>query len=358
MMCPLSLVFPPADIGLWTEEELFKSLGKIIDGSPLPGNVIADVNPYQYKPSHLPEGIWYLIRSEGKRDSENGFWKVKGKACEIFTNSTITGWRTTLEFYEGQAPHGRRTDWLIQEYGITYKGVGNKSKPKDSKSLCRIFHSDQQGSDHELPPQYGEADTARKNQADSILASIPKADSSTGRGSLRQSQEKIKSSTGPLPVRADDPPAENLSNSDYILSGDYIELDDLADPRSPSSSSDNSSCLSLTSDECFDTLALLQDLEDEHQKQQAKDASFKYTVSARVKPNEVVLRPANIGSIISSIHKSDDHAPGSATRGKSLTERAPDHANRSQQAQEGTSNCHNVAALSSKHKALLDGQQK
>ncbi|KAK3043091.1 hypothetical protein RJ639_001206 [Escallonia herrerae] len=104
-----------------TEEELFKSLRKIIDGSPLPGNVITDVNPYQYKPSHLPEG---------KKDSENGFWKVKGKACEIFTNSTITGWRTTLEFYEGQAPHGPRIDWLIQEYGITYKGVGNNSKPK------------------------------------------------------------------------------------------------------------------------------------------------------------------------------------------------------------------------------------
>ncbi|KAK3043161.1 hypothetical protein RJ639_000050 [Escallonia herrerae] len=187
MMCPPSLVFPPADIGLWTEEELFKSLRKIIDGSPLPGNVITDVNPYQYKPSHLPEGIWYLIRSEGKKDSENGFWKVKGKACEIFTNSTITGWRTTFEFYEGQAPHGPRIDWLIQEYGITYKGVGNNSKPKDSKSLCRIFHSDQQGSDHELPSQYGEADTARKNQADSILASVPKADSSAGRGSLRQS---------------------------------------------------------------------------------------------------------------------------------------------------------------------------
>ncbi|KAK3024076.1 hypothetical protein RJ639_044491 [Escallonia herrerae] len=54
MMCPPSLVFPPADIGLWTEDELFKSSRKIIDGSPLPGNVITDVNPYQYKPSHLP----------------------------------------------------------------------------------------------------------------------------------------------------------------------------------------------------------------------------------------------------------------------------------------------------------------
>ncbi|KAK3043646.1 hypothetical protein RJ639_000062 [Escallonia herrerae] len=126
MMCPPSLVFPPADIGLWTEDKLFKSLRKIIDGSPLPGNVITDVNPYQYKPSHLPEG---------KKDSENGFWKVKGKAYEIFTNSTITGWRTTLEFYEGQAPHGRRTDWLIQEYGITYKGVGNNSKPKTLNTM-------------------------------------------------------------------------------------------------------------------------------------------------------------------------------------------------------------------------------
>lgn len=53
-MCPQSAALP-ADIGFQcTNEELCSSLGKIISGSPLPGNVIEDANPYQLVPSDLP----------------------------------------------------------------------------------------------------------------------------------------------------------------------------------------------------------------------------------------------------------------------------------------------------------------
>lgn len=97
--------------------------------------------------------------------------------------------------------------------------------------------------------------------------------------------------------RLEDLPIESLAELDYILRGDYMELDDLlVDPESPSSSSDNTSCLSFTSEECFDALALLKDLE------QGKETSFKYTASASAKPREVVMHPPTLGMPIISLH--------------------------------------------------------
>ncbi|KAB5526795.1 hypothetical protein DKX38_020642 [Salix brachista] len=46
---------PVADIeSLCRDEELFIFLDEVNNGSPLPGNVITDVNPYIYAPSNLP----------------------------------------------------------------------------------------------------------------------------------------------------------------------------------------------------------------------------------------------------------------------------------------------------------------
>lgn len=36
------------------DEEIFIFLEKMAGGYPLPGNVITDVNPYNYPPSNLP----------------------------------------------------------------------------------------------------------------------------------------------------------------------------------------------------------------------------------------------------------------------------------------------------------------
>lgn len=85
---------------------------------------------------------------------------------------------------------------------------------------------------------------------------------------------------------------------DYALRGDFLELDDLADPQSPFSTSFNSSCPTLASEELFDSDMLLQELEDKiiDQKEQ-----FQYTISSTVKPNEVVMRPALVGKCNSLI---------------------------------------------------------
>jgi len=98
-------------------------------GCDLHCNSIADEDAYA-------EDIWYLLRVKENDDTGLGFWKVKGEACKLFSNSAITGWRTTLEFFEGQVPHERKTDWLMQEYWITQKEHSEKRKAKVLNRIC------------------------------------------------------------------------------------------------------------------------------------------------------------------------------------------------------------------------------
>ena len=84
---------------------------------------------------------------------------------------------------------------------------------------------------------------------------------------------------------------QNLHEIDHPPEGDFLELIDLLDdPASPSSS--ESSCMTMSSDECFDSLALLQELKPENNQ---NGAGCKFNVSAPVKPNEVVVFPATTG---------------------------------------------------------------
>lgn len=100
--------------------------------------------------------------------------------------------------------------------------------------------------------------------------------------------------TGNLSVR-ERIPVENAPEIDYVSRGDYMELLDLDTPVSPSSSSD-SSCVTMSSNECFDSLALLQDLEPETNNEPVqKDAGCKFNIAASIKPTEVVICPAFSG---------------------------------------------------------------
>lgn len=78
----------------------------------------------------MPDGEWYLVRSNETTDVEHGHWKAKGEAYEVFSNSLIIGWRTTLEFYEGLAPDEHKTNWVMLDFSITHKG-GSESRKSD-----------------------------------------------------------------------------------------------------------------------------------------------------------------------------------------------------------------------------------
>jgi hypothetical protein len=94
-----------------------------------------------YKVGNLvyADGIWFLMHSNENKDNKDGFWKTKGEPRKIFSSSEISGWRSTFEFYVGQAPHGYKTDWVMQEYRISQRGLSEGTNAKVLYGICQNY---------------------------------------------------------------------------------------------------------------------------------------------------------------------------------------------------------------------------
>lgn len=80
--------------------------------------------------SKIGEREWYFFvprdRKHGSggrpnRTTEHGFWKATGSDRKIVSLSDpkrVIGLRKTLVFYEGRAPKGHKTDWVMNEYRL------------------------------------------------------------------------------------------------------------------------------------------------------------------------------------------------------------------------------------------------
>lgn len=100
---------------------------------------------------------------------------------------------------------------------------------------------------------------------------------------------------GEVPVVANSPPLD-LWESECISRGDFLELNDLEDPLSNSSSSQNSSCTSKSSDEYFDSSAFLRDIEADENKKFQGQSSSRYDFITSAEPSVVTLQPADFGT--------------------------------------------------------------
>ncbi|XP_073032936.1 uncharacterized protein [Primulina eburnea] len=287
----------PDEIGFyWTDEQIFLFLDGYTPGVCLPKNVLADSIPYLYWPADLPEGIWYLVQSNEKKESVLGFWKLKGQACGIYSNSVINGWRSTLEYYEGEAPHAQRTDWVMQEYSITQKELlSEKNNPEEFTLLCRVFHCN----GNQINETYTEGckNTVELQDVSSRASNIPKTDNN-----LKQdSKSESKANSSP----------QEIADFKCFLREDFLELNDLEGPASHSSSSQNSSCPSKLSDECFDSLALLRELDQEGDIADAegKNLISGYSISTSVKSNDVIFVPPTSGSIFTGAASTSKNEP-------------------------------------------------
>ncbi|GMI96786.1 hypothetical protein HRI_003347900 [Hibiscus trionum] len=285
---------PPANIGFsCTNEELFIGLDKFTNGSPLPSNVISDVNPYKYEPQNLPDDFWFLSSSKDHTDIEHGLWKTREEALQVFSNSDIIGWRTTLEYYIGQVPYERKTNWVMQVFSTTQKRLCDENAKKESICLSRVFLVP----GNEMQRNVSSAPIDTENL-------LPDANCSATIGSSSNPQVNKHDEAEVLGVaqRLPEPEhqGENIVEMDIFNSfsgGDFLELKDLDNPAS-SSSSDNSSAASISSDECFDSMAFLQDL-DRDQVLEHNDTGKKLNVSASNRVEEVVIVPATLGSLVS-----------------------------------------------------------
>nr|AXO66329.1 NAC036 protein [Fraxinus mandshurica] len=121
-----------------TEEELLSFyLKNMVSGKKLfSADIIGYLNIYHHAPWELPglakigEREWYFFVPRDKkhgsggrpnRTTRNGFWKATGSDRKILSISDpkrMLGLKKTLVFYEGRAPRGQKTDWIMNEYRL------------------------------------------------------------------------------------------------------------------------------------------------------------------------------------------------------------------------------------------------
>nr|CAB3502620.1 unnamed protein product [Digitaria exilis] len=101
----------------------------------------------------IGEREWYFFvprdRKAGSggrpnRTTERGFWKATGSDRAIRSSADakrVIGLKKTLVFYQGRAPRGTKTDWVMNEYRLPDYATARGAPPptKEDMVLCKIY---------------------------------------------------------------------------------------------------------------------------------------------------------------------------------------------------------------------------
>ncbi|KAL1217718.1 NAC domain-containing protein 96 [Cardamine amara subsp. amara] len=141
-----------------TDEELIDYyLKRKVEGLEIELEVVPVIDLYKFDPWELPDKSflpnrdmeWFFFCSRDKkypngfrtnRGTKSGYWKATGKDRKITTRSSSTiGYRKTLVFYEGRAPLGDRTSWIMHEYRLCDdESLQGSQNFKGAFVLCRV----------------------------------------------------------------------------------------------------------------------------------------------------------------------------------------------------------------------------
>ncbi|KAI0499000.1 hypothetical protein KFK09_019900 [Dendrobium nobile] len=117
--------------------------------------MMIDVDLNKCEPWDLPEMAcvggkeWYFFTLRDRkyatgqrtnRATESGYWKATGKDRPVIRKEVLVGMRKTLVFYEGRAPKGKKTDWVMHEFRTeTTTTDSTKISIREDWALCRVF---------------------------------------------------------------------------------------------------------------------------------------------------------------------------------------------------------------------------
>ncbi|KAJ9677450.1 hypothetical protein PVL29_022440 [Vitis rotundifolia] len=157
MILPPGFRFHPTD-----EELITHYLSEKVVDSNFSARAIGEVNLNNSEPWQLPgkakmgEKEWYFFCVRDRkyptglrtnRATEAGYWKATGKDKEIFRGKSLVGMKKTLVFYQGRAPKGEKTNWVMHEYRLEGK-FSLHNLPQTAKNewvICRVFQKSSGG---------------------------------------------------------------------------------------------------------------------------------------------------------------------------------------------------------------------
>nr|XP_009411038.1 PREDICTED: NAC domain-containing protein 72-like isoform X5 [Musa acuminata subsp. malaccensis]XP_009411039.1 PREDICTED: NAC domain-containing protein 72-like isoform X5 [Musa acuminata subsp. malaccensis] len=322
-MCPSAIESVPVGIDIHSpDEELVLFLDQRKPGDATPDNVVTEVNPFNVEPWNSPENIWYLYHSGALRSpngnsemkvTRSGYWKPTND-LKIYTSTCAIGRKMTLEFYSGKEPFGERTGWVMYEYQAEqHMSNGYNSSKKNYGSLCRVFQQTDRRTNQEENFFSASAGDSGGEYIERILLTLLEKEegNSSSRISANNSQtvaEKGQEQSALSSRRPDEPLPENSNENMFgtcdFSNGEFLEINDLYCPEIPSASSDNSSLMSVNSDEFFDTDALLRDIETDHGLGVEEELTYhRFSISVPTESSQVVIRPSPPGiSILVPFH--------------------------------------------------------
>ncbi|MCL7044693.1 hypothetical protein MKW94_004433 [Papaver nudicaule] len=175
-----------------TDEELVVDyLKKKASSSPLPVNIIAEVDLYKFDPWELPgkatfgDQEWYFFSPRDRkypngarpnRAATSGYWKATGTDKPILTSGGTqkVGVKKALVFYKGKPPKGVKTSWIMHEYRLSDNNESSMKPPcihpankntslrLDDWVLCRIYKKNN-----------SQRSIEKDDSLDDMLASLP-----------------------------------------------------------------------------------------------------------------------------------------------------------------------------------------
>ncbi|KAL5215049.1 hypothetical protein ABZP36_004201 [Zizania latifolia] len=141
------------------------------------GVAMVDVDLNKCEPWELPDAArvgareWYFFSLHDRkyatgqrtnRATRSGYWKATGKDRAVVSRrrrvtaattdhataaTAVVGMRKTLVFYQGRAPRGSKTEWVMHEFrmhgdrrAVADHPTSSASLPKEDWVLCRVFY--------------------------------------------------------------------------------------------------------------------------------------------------------------------------------------------------------------------------
>lgn len=159
---PAGFRFHPRD-----EELVCDYLMKKITHSEQPP-ILMEVDLNKSEPWDIPEYAcvggkeWYFYSQRDRKYSTGlrtnratvwGYWKATGKDRPVLSRrNRLVGMRKTLVFYQGRAPKGKKTDWVMHEFRLEGPiGPPKLSSSKEDWVICRVFYKNKEVDHHTGP---------------------------------------------------------------------------------------------------------------------------------------------------------------------------------------------------------------